>query len=187
MISDIKHENFKYYQPIAYFDDGTNIEWGDIPEELFSFQAFISREACEQWLEDNGYEPGDFDIAEYEGDDIEEVTLLDGDGNVIPRIEELDDVEIEDMIENEVLLYAGSIDNMQACRQSNETEDEFMDRVYGEAHQMVSDAIESIEESGDYNFQAYLGCPETEWYDEVRDDAVRQVMDWMLETYELNK
>lgn len=180
MLSDYK---LTYYQPIAYFDDGTNIEWGDIPEGLFSFQAFISREACEQWLEDNGYEPGDFDIAEYHDDDIEEVTLLDGDGDTIPRIEEFDDWTIQDMIEDEVLLYAGSIDNIQACRQSNETEDEFMDRVYGEAHQMVSDAIDSIENSGDYNFQSYVGNPETEWFDEVRDDAIRTVMNWMLETY----
>lgn len=180
MLSDKK---FVCYQPIAYFDDGTNIEWGDIPEELYSFQAFRTREECEEWLEDNGYNPGDFAIREYHGDDIEECTLIDADGDVIPRIEELDDTETEDLITCEVLLFAGSIDNMQACRQSDETEDQFMDRVYGEAHQMVSNAIVSLEESNDFNFQAYDGCPETDWYDEARDGAVRTVMDWMLETY----
>ena len=179
MLSD----RITYYQPIAYFDDGTNINWGGTPEELFSFQAFISREDCEQWLKDHDYNPGDFNIAEYHDDDIEEVTLLDVNGDVIPRIEDFDDDDIQDMIEDEVLLYAGSIDNIQACRQRNETEDQFMDRVYGEAHQMVSDAIMSIEEYGDYNFQTYAGCPETDWFDEVRDEAIRTVMNWMLETY----
>lgn len=180
MLSDVK---ITYYQPISYSDDGTNINWGGTPEELFSFQAFISRDDCIQWLIMHDYNPGDFNIAEYHDDDIEEVTLLDQYGNVIDRIEDFDNWTRQGLIEDEVLLYAGSIDNIQACRQSDETEDQFMDRVYGEAHQMVSDAIESIEESGDYNFQSYAGCPETEWFDEVRDEAVRTVMNWMLETY----
>ena len=180
MLSDVK---IVYYQPISYSDDGTNINLGDTPEELFSFQAFISREDCERWLENHGYNPGDFSIVEYHDDDIEEVTLLDGNGEVIPRIEELDDIEIEDMLTDDVLFTAGSIDNLHATRQSDETEDQFMDRVYTEAHQKVSDAIETIEQSGDYNFQSYAGCPETEWYDEARDEAIRQVMRWMLEDY----
>ena len=44
-------------------------------------------------------------------------------------------------------------------------------------------AIIAIEEYGEYNFQAYCGTPDVEWYDEARDDAVRTVMDWMLEDY----
>ena len=180
MLSDKK---FVYYQPIAYYDDGTNIEWGDIPEELFSFQAFPTKEACELWLVANGYNPGDFNIAAYYDDAIEEVTLLDENGDVIPRIEDYDDDEIEDMLTDDVLLTAGSIDNLHATRQSDETEDQFLDRVYTEAQQKVSDAIEAIEESGDYNFQSYVGNPETEWFDGARDEAVRQVMRWMLEDY----
>ena len=35
-----------YYQPELYYDDGTNIGW-ELPEGLFSFQAFPSREECE--------------------------------------------------------------------------------------------------------------------------------------------
>lgn len=71
-----------YYQPERYYDYGTSIGW-ELPAELFSFQAFPSREECETWLEDNGYEPGDFVIHEYHGDDIEGVTILDGDGDII--------------------------------------------------------------------------------------------------------
>ena len=183
MLTDKKFKDFKYYQPIPYHDDGTNIEWGELPEELYSFQAFRTREECERWLENNGYEPDDFNIAEYVGDDIEGVTLIDEDGDAITRIEDLFDDELQDLITDEVLLCAGSIDNLHATRQSDETEDQFKDRVYTEALDHVNAAIKSIEDSGDYNFQAFLGCPETEWYDEARDEAVRTVMNWMLEDY----
>ena len=180
MLSD---KNFTYYQPQAYYDDGTNIDYGPIPEELFSFQAFPTIEECEEWLKDNGYEPGDFCIHEYQDDDIEEVTLIDRNGDVIPRIEELDDDELANLITDDVQLTAGSIDNLHATRQSDETEDQFKDRVYSDALDAVNDAIVSIEESGEYNFQAYCGTTDVEWYDEARDEAVRTVMDWMLEDY----
>ena len=65
-----------YYQPEWYHDDGTNIDYGGIPDELFSFQAFSSREACKKWLKDNGYDAGDFVIHEYHDDDIEDVTII---------------------------------------------------------------------------------------------------------------
>lgn len=72
-----------YYQPFAYSDDGTNITYGSLPEELYSFMAFLTREDCEDWLADNGYDPGDFAIIEYHDDDIEDVTLLDAYGSFI--------------------------------------------------------------------------------------------------------
>lgn len=73
-----------YYQPEWYFDDGTNIEYGGIPDELFSFQAFESREDCENWLIEHGYDPDDFVIHEYhDDDDIEGVTIIDSCGNVL--------------------------------------------------------------------------------------------------------
>lgn len=73
-------EHITYYQPCAYFDDGTNIDYGNIPEELASFMVFRTREDCEEWLENNGYNPGDFAIIEYHDDDIEEPTFIDADG-----------------------------------------------------------------------------------------------------------
>jgi hypothetical protein len=85
-----------------YFDDGTNIEYGSTPSELYSFQAFPSREECEQWLKNNGYNPKDFVINEYHDDDIEDVTLLDGEGNPYQKIEELSDNELYDIILDEV-------------------------------------------------------------------------------------
>lgn len=72
-----------YYQPYGYYDDGTNIEYGDIPEELCSFQAFATIEDCEEWLENNDYDPADFNIHEYHDEDIEGVTILNGDGEII--------------------------------------------------------------------------------------------------------
>lgn len=72
-----------YYQPVFYHDDGTNFEYGSIPDELMSFQAFASRVECEDWLESMGYDPKDFAVIEYHDDDIEDVTIIDGDGEVI--------------------------------------------------------------------------------------------------------
>ena len=174
--------SFTYYQPERYYDYGTSIGW-ELPAELFSFQAFLSREECREWLINHDYNPDDFTIHEYSDDDIEDVTIIDEYGEVIPKIEDLSDEEIEDLITDEVLLTAGSIDNLHATRQSDEAEDQFKDRVYGDALDEVNAAIESIEESGDYDFSSYGGNPDTEWYDEARDEAVRTVMDWMLEDY----
>jgi len=64
------------YQPVEYFDDGTNIMYGDMPEELSSFQAFRTYEDCEDWLLCHGYIPGDYAIIEYKVSDIEDVVLL---------------------------------------------------------------------------------------------------------------
>lgn len=175
MLSD---KRFTYYQPEAYYDDGTNIDYGPLPEELFSFQAFPTREECEEWLKNNGYEPGDFCISEYEDDDIEDVTLIDRDGDVIPRIEELEEDGLVNLIGDEVLLNAGS---MRIPKQEGECEQEYGDRVYTEALDLVNAAIISIEESGEYNFQSYCGTPEVEWYDAARDWAVKDVMKWITE------
>ena len=69
-----------YYQPEWYHDDGTNIEYGGTPDELASFMVFQTREICEEWLENNDYDPGDFAIIEYHDDEIEDPTFIDADG-----------------------------------------------------------------------------------------------------------
>ena len=172
--------DYPYFQPDRYSDDGTNIEYGGIPEELFSFQAFRTEEECRQWLINHGYNPDDFVIHEYCNDDIEDVTLIDEDGNVIPKIEDFSDDEIEDMLTDEVRFN----DNLTVERQDGETEDQYMDRVYGLALDKVNDAICAIEEANEYDFSFYGGNPDTEWYDEARDEAVQQVMKWMLDLEE---
>lgn len=174
--------NYSYFQPEYYYDDGTNIGW-EIPDGLFSFQAFRTEEECELWLEAHGYNPDDFTIHEYDNNEIDGVTIIDEYGDIIPKIEDLSDEEIEDLLTDEVLLTAGSIDNLHATKQSDETLDEFYDRVYGEALDEVNAAIESIEESGDYDFSNFGGNPDVEWYDGARDGAVITVMHWMLENY----
>lgn len=87
-----------YYQPCAYYDDGTNIEYGSTPEELMSFQAFATREDCEEWLDNNGYDHTDFAIIEYHDDDIEDVTIIDADGDVVEiNMEDYKDVPTSDL------------------------------------------------------------------------------------------
>ena len=178
MLSD---KRFTYYQPQAYYDDGTNINYGAIPEELSSFEAFPTKEECEAWLRIHNYNPGDFCIYEYQDDDIEDVTLIDRNDDVIPRIEELEEDGLVNLIGDEVLFSAGSMDNLKTMKQDDETQQEYEDRIYTEALDYVNDAIVSIEESGEYNFQSYWGTPGVEWYDEARDWAVRDVLAWMTE------
>ena len=125
----------------------------------------------------------DIDIREYCNDDIEGVTLIDYNGDIIPKIEDLSDEEIADMITDRILLDAGSVDNLHAARQSDETEDQFKDRVYGEALDLINDTIACIEEDNEYDFSSYGGNPDVEWYDEARELALETVMGWMLEDY----
>lgn len=72
-----------YYQPVYYFDDGSNIGYGSFPDELSSFEAFATEEDCKEWLKSNGYNPYDFVIFEYKNDDIEDVTIIDADGEIV--------------------------------------------------------------------------------------------------------
>lgn len=82
-----------YYQPIEHFDDGTNFEYGTIPDELHSFQAFATTDDCEAWLVNNGYDHRDFAIIEYEDDDIEGVTIIDEFGDIVEVNEDEDETE----------------------------------------------------------------------------------------------
>ena len=65
----------KYYQPQRR--DFT------IPQEMYSWQVFQSREDAQKWLVGFGYDLSDFDIIEYEGDDIEDHVIIDAYGNTI--------------------------------------------------------------------------------------------------------
>ena len=177
-------KRFTYYQPQAYYDNGTDVDYGPLPEELFSFQAFPTREDCEEWLRIHNYNPGEFAIIEYHDEDIEEVTLIDHNGDIIPKIEDFSYDEVEDMLTDEVLFAAGSIDNLKEERQDDETKDQYMERVYAAARDKVNDAIVSIEESGDYDFSLYCGSSGVEWYDKSSDEAVKTVFHWMTGTDE---
>lgn len=84
-----------YYQPCRYIADDNMIVYGNIPNELCSFQAFATREDCEEWLENNGYDACDYAIIAYENDDIEDVTIIDAYGDVVEVNEDEED-ETED-------------------------------------------------------------------------------------------
>lgn len=72
-----------YYQPIHYYHAGTDEEYADVPEGLWDFQAFSTKEDADLWLTEHAYNPLDFDIHEYHDDDIEGVVIIDGDGNIV--------------------------------------------------------------------------------------------------------
>lgn len=50
---------------------------GELPNGLFSFQAFLSKEKCLTWLKKHDFDINDFSIDEYSIEDIEEITILD--------------------------------------------------------------------------------------------------------------
>lgn len=73
-------EKLTYYQPCGYNDIDKVVEYGVLPDELASFMVFRTREDCEKWLDDEGYDLTDWVILEYHGNDIEEPTFITADG-----------------------------------------------------------------------------------------------------------
>ena len=65
----------KYYQPQRR--DFT------IPREMYSWQVFQSKDDAVKWLVGFGYDLSDFDIIEYDGNDIEDNVIIDAYGNTI--------------------------------------------------------------------------------------------------------
>ena len=173
--------DYIYFQPLRYSDDGTNIDYGNMPEELHSFDAFRTESDCREWLENNGYEPGDFVIVQYKNDDIEDVRLLDYAGYVVMPIDEVPVDGIVNMLGDEVIWNEGSMDNLRTPKYEYETDEDYKDRIHKEALDLVHDAIFSIEMSNDYNFAAYWGKPDIDWLDKARDEVVQDVMKWMME------
>ena len=178
MLSD---KRFTYYQPEYLHTDFNDFNYGSLPEGLHSFQAFPTREECEDWLKNHDYNPAHFHICAYHDDSIENVTLIGSDGDTLLRIEELEEDGLVNLIGDEVLSNAGSMGNLKTLKQDGETQQEYEGRIYTEALNLVNDAIMNIEESGAYNFQSYCGTPDVEWYDNVRDWVVEDVMAWMTE------
>ena len=178
MLSD---KRFTYYQPEYLHTDFNDFNYGSLPEGLHSFQAFPTREECEDWLKNHDYNPAHFHICAYHDDSIENVTLIGSDGDTLLRIEELEEDGLVNLIGDEVLSNAGSMGNLKTSKQDDETQQEYEDRIYTETLNRVNDAIMNIEESGAYNFQSYCGTPDVEWYDNVRDWVVEDVMAWMTE------
>ena len=76
-----------YYQPIITRGEEDN-QWYDVPEGLFDFQAFATREDANLWLLNNCYDPKQWDIHEYHDDDIEDVVIIDAYGNPMGLISE---------------------------------------------------------------------------------------------------
>ena len=82
--------DYPYYQP--QHPDGT------VPEFLESNQAFQSEQVAIDWLERHAeHEKPDFEIREYANDDLADIVLIDADGDVIQKIEDLSDNELEEV------------------------------------------------------------------------------------------
>lgn len=76
-----KDLSLTFYYPELYSDDGTNIDYSS-PEELLSGQGFETREVCQSYMENMGYEDGTYIIHESEltEEELEDFTFIDEDG-----------------------------------------------------------------------------------------------------------
>ena len=158
--------DYKYYQP--QHADGT------MAGLLEPNQAFPAVQAAIDWGEEHldlCPENQDIEIREYCNDDIADVVIIDWQENPLPKIEDLSDDEIEDLI-IETVEHDNDFEAIRMVKGENETDDQFKDRVYGEAHNLVMQAIGIIEENEEHDFSSYGGNPDTEWYDEARDGAI---------------
>lgn len=161
--------DYPYFQP--QHPDGT------MPEFLDSNVAFQSEQTAIDWLEEHAsHEKPDFEIREYCNDDLADVVLIDANGDTILKIEDLTDEAIEDLIVEEV---KKNNHGLKVHTNKGESKDAYNDRLYGEAQNLVMEAISEIEEANDYDFSSYGGNPDTEWYDEARHNAIITVMKWL--------
>lgn len=161
--------DYKYYQP--QHADGT------MAGLLESNQAFPSVQAAIDWGEEHldlCPENQDIEIREYCNDDIADVEIIDWQENPLQKIEDLSDDEIKDLI-LETVEHNNNFEAIRMTKGENETDDQFNDRVHGEADNIVMQAIGIIEESEEYDFSSYGGNPYTEWYDEARHGAILTV------------
>lgn len=173
--------NTTYYQPEWYKDDGTNIEYGGLPDELYSWQVFKTHEDAYNWLIQHDYEPENFNIAEYHDGDIEGLTFIDEYGDEYEKIVDFELDDLFDLIVDRVVLDAGSVDNLLLTRQDWETDQEWEDRLYTEAHDAVMNAVQGIEDDDEYDFSEFWDCnsDSVAWYDSVREDVIRKVLGLM--------
>lgn len=76
----------KFYRPFRYFDDGTNIDWGDF-DCLCSNQYFESRDDLETFMEINGYSSWDYEVREINESELDEDNeILDAFGEIVSHI-----------------------------------------------------------------------------------------------------
>lgn len=158
--------NKTYYQPERN---------GELPEELYSFQVFKTYQECANWLYQHDYDEDDWDIVEYSEDDIENPTFINEYGDEYEKIENIPDDELEEIIIDEIVTSAGSVDNLLIVRQDGETDQEWEDRLWETAHDEVMNAITNIEDEDEFDFSAYWDEGDVAWYDSVREDVIRRV------------
>ena len=72
-----------YYRPIAYNDDFTAIKHNGIPDELDPLCVFPSIASCNGWLSNHGYDEDEYEMIQYEDNDIEGHIYIDSNGNMI--------------------------------------------------------------------------------------------------------
>ena len=151
--------HFEYYQPVSKADGG-------LPDGLFSFEAFITRKACQRWLEQHNYNPADFIIKRYRDCDIELVAVIGNEGTKLPRIESIEPDRLYEMMLQSIRKHYGShLDELY----SNESLKHFI------ATMLVFQEIGRIEKSHKYNFASF-GSSE-HWYDKVLERLVDAILD----------
>ena len=76
-----------------------------------------------------------------------------------------------DIIQN-IIQNAGSIENLVSVQQTWESDSEYRDRLYAEAHELFMD---SVEELGLDTLNDEDEAP----YDDIRDEVIQDIMDML--------
>lgn len=72
-----------FFRPFTYFDDGTDLGWGDI-EGLKENQVFEDRADLEVFMESRGFDSWDYDVREISEDELDEdAEIIDFDGTPV--------------------------------------------------------------------------------------------------------
>ena len=78
----------------------------------------------------------------------------------------------QDIIHN-IIHNAGSMDNLIRVRQSWESDDDYMDRIYTDAHNLFMDAVEELDLCG-------LDDEDVAPYDDIREETICEIMNLLI-------
>ena len=78
----------------------------------------------------------------------------------------------QDIID-EIIWNAGSIDNLIRLKQDWETHEEYLERIYTEAHSLFMDAVMELDL---YHLNNEGVAP----YDDIRDETIYEIMDILV-------
>ena len=83
------------------------------------------------------------------------------------------DADMKSEIIDSIIFDAGSVENLVTLQQEWESDEDYKDRIYTEANDLFMDAVEEL---GFDELDEEDNAP----YDEIRDEAIQEIMDMLM-------